>query len=141
MRGNSASVIIAFVVMSASVTGCGFSDDGLSERESAAALGAAVNASAYVLTVSTETLPQDEVIVTSSDGGPARICSGDCQFSYLAGASLTLRIPHPSDRVNCLIFRGWLGACAGQPATCSLVLDSDLTTEAQWAPIRGCIPP
>jgi len=136
MKGNSLSVMTAFVMMSAPVTGCALSDDGAKESQRAAALD-----SAFTLNLSTETAPQDKVHVTSSDGSPPRDCFGTgCQFAYLAGSVLTLTVTFPTDRPNCIFFSGWSGACSGQGNPCTLTLNSDLTTEALWSPIIGCDP-
>jgi hypothetical protein len=141
MKGNSLSVGIVFVMVSGLVTGCALSDEPVNESQSTAELGAIRNESAFVLTVSTETAPQDKVNVTPSDGSPGRTCFGTgCQFAFLAGVTLTLRVPFPTDKVNCIFFAGWTGACAGQGNPCTLVLNSDLTTEAIWDPIIGCNP-
>jgi len=138
MKSNMLSVMTAVVMMGASVTGCALSGDELKEGQATEDLIAP--SAAFVLHLSTETAPQDQVDVTSSDGTPLRQCFGGCSFAYLAGAALTLRVPFPTDKPNCIVFNGWTGACAGQGSTCNLVLNSDLTTEAIWAPIRGCHP-
>jgi hypothetical protein len=121
---------IALAMMSASAAGA----------EDTAELGATTNADSFVLSLTTEFAPQNKVVVTSSDGTPSRDCVGSCNFAYLAGASLSLRIPFPTDRINCVQQVRWTGACAGQGKTCNLVLNSNLSTEAIWVPIRGCDP-
>jgi hypothetical protein len=141
MRGNSLNVVIGLVMMSASVTGCSVSDDSVNESEHAAELGAITNNSAFTIVIRTETAPQDKVVVTSSDGGPPRDCFG-CTLAYVAGTTLNLRIPFPIDSANCIHFTGWSesGACAGQGNPCTVVLNSDLVTEAIWSPTKGCTP-
>jgi hypothetical protein len=48
---------------------------------------------------------------------------------------------NPQNRIDCLAFSGWSGACAGQGATCTVVINSDLTTGAEFGTvIRGCVP-
>jgi hypothetical protein len=139
MRIHSLSVVTALVMIGASAAGCAVSDEGVNESKTAAEL-TTTSGSAFVLTVSTETAPQDKVQVTSSDGSPTRDCFGGCSFAYLAGASLGLRVVFPTDKVNCIHFTGWSGACAGQGNPCSLVLNSDLFAEAIWSPTIGCQP-
>lgn len=139
MKSCSWSTAIAFAILSASAAGCGLSDEGLGsgpqEDEASAAL-----TNAFTITIFTETAPQNQVTVTSSDGTPLRSCVGSCEFAYLAGSALQLRVPFPQDRINCLLFGGWFGACSGQGTTCNLTLNSNLSTEVNWVPWRGCQP-
>jgi hypothetical protein len=136
---RSSKMVIVIAIITASAAGCGLTDDH-NESQSAAQLTATTNTGSFVLSLSTETAPQDKVVVTSSDGTPSRDCFGACQFAYLAGATLTLRVPFPTDTPNCIRFDGWDGACAGQWTTCVIQLNSDLSTTALWAPIIGCDP-
>ncbi|HEU4733492.1 MAG TPA: hypothetical protein VFT22_36615 [Kofleriaceae bacterium] len=122
------------------MAGCAVSDDSVQHSQNTAELGAITNNSAFTLFLTTEVAPQDKVDVTSSDGTPLRSCTGGCAFAYLAGSVLTLRVPFPNDKVNCIHFTGWSGACSGQGNPCTLVLNSDLTTEAIWANTIGCQP-
>jgi hypothetical protein len=39
-----------------------------------------------------------------------------------------------------MMFSSWQGACAGQGATCHLVVNSDLWSSAEWTRIGDCIP-
>jgi hypothetical protein len=139
MKSNTLSVVTALVMMGASAAGCAVSDEGVNESKTAAEL-TSTSGTAFVLSLSTETAPQDKVHVTSSDGSPARDCFGGCSFAYLAGSTLTLRVVFPTDRVNCIFFSGWSGACSGQGNPCTLVLNSNLSTDAIWSPIIGCQP-
>jgi hypothetical protein len=134
----SATERAAFVVIAVMLSA--LANTGVTAGQSAAELGATTNNSAFSITISTETAPQDLLQVTSSDGTPERDCFESCQFAYLAGSTLTLRVPFPTDQVNCIRFAGWTGACAGQGATCTVVLNGDLVTEAVWAIIRHCSP-
>ncbi|HET7500170.1 MAG TPA: hypothetical protein VFK02_04180 [Kofleriaceae bacterium] len=122
------------------MAGCTVAGDDVTEGQDTAALGAITSSSAFTISISTETAPQDKVTVSSSDGTPTRDCFGGCTFAYLAGATLTLRIPFPIDRTNCIQFSGWSGACSGQGNPCVVVLNSDLSTEANWSTIIGCQP-
>jgi hypothetical protein len=133
-------MVIALAVIAASAAGCGLTDDQTNESQSAAELTAATNTGSFVLSLSTETAPQDKVVVTSTDGTPSRDCFGGCEFAYLAGSGLTLRIPFPTDKPNCIRFDHWEGACAGQGTTCSIPLNSDVWTAAIWVTIIGCRP-
>lgn len=134
---SALSMVVVFAMVGASAAGCALSDD---QGQTASELTATTNASAFVLTVITETAPQDKVVVTSSDGSPPRDCFGGCNFAYLAGSTVTTRVPFPTDKPNCIRFDGWSGDCVGSANTCSTVLDRDKTVVANWAPIIGCDP-
>jgi hypothetical protein len=56
------------------------------------------------------------------------------------GSALTLSLTATQNRVDCLGFAGWNGACAGQGATCSLVLNGNLSTSVRWGRLGGCVP-
>jgi hypothetical protein len=134
---NHRTLWVALVITGA-VIGCGGSggfDDGRTE-------GALRTTSdgAFVLSLGTETNGQNSVSVQSSDGTPTRECVGGCDFAYLAGSTLTLLVDNPTDVANCLRFSAWDGACAGQKNPCTIVLNSDLSTNALWSRITHCIP-
>jgi len=71
----------------------------------------------------------------------AGICPPNCTVTATAGQSL-----HITARTNgqgALIFDGWTGACAGQPAKCTVVMNGNKTTFAKFhQPIKqvctGC---
>jgi hypothetical protein len=90
--------------------------------------------SAFVLSVSTDENP---VSVTTSSGSNS--CPDSCQFAYIAGTSLTLHAGF-QNLGDCLRFSGWSGACATQGQTCTLVINSDLSTTALYSRIFGCTP-
>lgn len=133
---RSWQTMIAFVMAVAAVSGCALSEGEATEATDTSELAT----TAFTLHLGTEVAPQNQVVVSSSDGTPDRRCIGGCLFAYLAGAKLSLRVPFPTDRPNCVAFSGWTGACAGQGNPCSLVLSNDLGAEAIWTPIRGCQP-
>jgi hypothetical protein len=139
MTNSVLSMVMACAVLSVSAGGCALSDESAREGQAASDL-TATSGNSFVLFLSTETAPQDKVIVTSTDGTPPRDCFGGCQFAYLAGSQLTLRIPFPTDKPNCIMFGGWSGACVGQGSTCSIPLNGDTSTSVNWVNIRGCVP-
>jgi hypothetical protein len=63
-----------------------------------------------------------------------------CSFGYLGGSALTISLASTTDLADCLQFSSWVGACAGQGATCSLTINSNLSTSAHWTRINGCTP-
>src|SRR5689334_24956002 len=87
-----AACVVLAVLVSALLAGGALANPGVTAGQSAAELGATTNNSAFSITISTETAPQDLVQVTSSDGTPERECVESCQFAYLAGSTLTLRV-------------------------------------------------
>lgn len=143
MRNRSLSAaVFAVVVTSLATAGCAVSEDDLASAEVVHALdtAAAATPAAFVLSITTELAPQDQVRITSSDGRTDP-CIGSCNFAYLAGSNLTITFPFgTSDRPNCLRFQRWTGACAGQGSRCRLTINSNLVTEAVWVPILGCNP-
>ncbi len=92
--------------------------------------------SAFVLTVSAD---ENNITVTSS--APTNTCPSfsTCNFAYLQGTALTIKTK-PQNLIDCEQFTNWDGACAGQGATCSVVINSDISTDAFFGPLRGCIP-
>jgi len=92
--------------------------------------------SAFVLTVGSD---ENSITVTSS--APTNTCPAfaTCNFAYLQGTALTIKTPL-KNLPDCEIFNHWDGACAGQGATCSVVINSDISTNAFFGPLSGCIP-
>lgn len=79
------------------------------------------------------------ISIDTNDGTGHHDCYGGyCQFAYLTGATITLYVVNPNDPINCVRFSKWTGACAGQGRTCTLTMNSDLLTDAQWPIQRGC---
>jgi len=133
-------VVAACAGLGLAAMGC-VSNDGGASGDADSELTLEVGPGAHVLTLSTETAPQNVVDVTTNDGEPPRDCVGtDCQLAFLSGVGLTLRIPFPTDNPNCVAFNHWTGACAGQGNPCTITLDTDKTTEAVWTRLRGCVP-
>lgn len=104
--------------------------------QSAEISGSTPNLSAFVLSVTA-----DEGRITVTGGGHTDTCLAfsTCNFAYLGGTPLTIKA-QAKNLVDCAQFTSWEGACAGQSATCSLVINSDLSTASVYGPILGCIP-
>jgi hypothetical protein len=134
MRNHSVSMIVTVAMAGASMTGC--LSDGNVESESAD-IGATPSISAFVMTVQTD---YEHIDVSSSKSSIDSCFEGSCNFAYLGGSSLAIRVPFTKDQIDCELFHGWSGACAGQGATCTLVINSNLTTRAIWVPLLGCKP-
>ena len=94
--------------------------------------------SAIVLTVTSWV---NDVVVLIPPGG-FNTCPAfeTCTFGYDAGTALTIKT-RPKNLADCEKFVRWDGACAGQGATCSLVINNSLSTSAVFGPIPGCVPP
>jgi hypothetical protein len=123
-----ARCLCAALVMS---SGCATSDEAIDENQSQ--VEATISAHVLHLTVGGLTSIQ-------SPGTPTQwLPAGSRDYAFLHGSTVTLKEWGP-DNNNCLMFHHWTGACAGQFTTCTLVMNSDLTTEAVWVPIKGCSP-
>ncbi len=92
--------------------------------------------SAFVLTVSSD---EGQITVTSSSGTNTCIEADTCNFAYLGGSALTIK-SQGQNLPDCEKFNHWVGACAGQTATCNVVINSNLSTSAVFGPILGCVP-
>jgi len=142
MRGCSSSVVTAFVIAGGVMAGCVQPDEDVKDTQDTAELGVKPLDSAFVLTVSTLAVPQDEVDVASSAGGVVPVFGSGVQIAEIAGATLTLTVPNPIDTVNCVHFAGWTGtsACTGQGNPCTFVITGDCTARVTWAHTSGCMP-
>ncbi len=79
-------------------------------------------------------------ITVSSSRGVENCDSGFCDLAYAGGTSLTIHLTSTRNTADCLMFSAWQGACAGQGATCSVVVNSALSSSASWTRISGCVP-
>jgi hypothetical protein len=79
-------------------------------------------------------------ITVTSSRGVENCDSGSCDLAFAGGSSLTVHLTSTSNTADCLMFSSWLGACAGQGATCSLVINSNLSASARWTRISNCVP-
>ena len=91
---------------------------------------------AFTLQVSTI---ENEIQIVRSDGN-TDICGSSCTFAYVAGLHLSISPTSLQQRADCLMWIGWNGACAGQGSTCSLTINSNLSTSAKWGRIANCRP-
>jgi len=133
-------VVATCALLAGSAMGC-VSEDAAPGEGDESGLAFEFGPGAHVLTLSTFWTPQAVVKVTSNEGTPPRSCTGsNCQFAYLSGAGLTLRIPFPNDKPNCMHFDHWQGACSGTASTCTVTLDSDKSVTAVWVDTIGCDP-
>jgi hypothetical protein len=100
---------------------------------------ATTDLSAFVLTVS-----GIEAGVNVASPGRTDFCPEGpaCNFAYIEGSALTISPSATQNLADCARFTGWRGACAGQGATCSLVINSALSTSTIWkfGGIPGCVP-
>jgi hypothetical protein len=132
MRICSFSLVLALI--GAASGGCAMMD---SNTDGDAKLGTETSAlSAFVLTVGAD---ENSITVTSS--APTNTCPAfsTCNFAYLQGTTLTIKTAL-KNLIDCEIFNHWDGACAGQGSTCTVVINSDISTNAFFGPLSGCIP-
>lgn len=133
MRIRSSGLIA--VLVCAAVAGCAATPTDANEDQ--VAQGITANA-AFVLTVS-----GFEAGIRVTTTGVSDLCDADaqCQFAFLGGSTLTIMPVATQQRVDCLQFAGWQGACTGQGTTCTVVINSDISvSERFWTRISGCIP-
>lgn len=133
MRLCSSSLVVALIGGLAG--GCAISD-GDTEDSRAAEVNVVPDVSAFVLHVVTEEQP---ITVTASGSTNTNTCPDSCNFAYLGGTSLSI---HAGARnvADCLQFSSWSGACAGHGNPCTLVINSNLSTTADYTTILGCRP-
>ena len=135
MRNSSLSILLISI---AALSGCAVADATSNEGQTAQASTVSPDNSAFVISVGTDENP----VRVSAPGTTTNICDigSSCNFAYIAGTTLTVST-NPQNRIDCLALTRWGGACAGQGATCTVVLNSDLSTDAEFETfIRGCVP-
>ena len=113
--------------------------EGDAESARSAEVGAATpSVSAFVLTVSANI--ESDITVTNSTSGNTCPLGQTCNFPYLQGTVVTVRT-EPQNLIDCRRFSEWNGACAGQGATCTLVMNSNLSTSPAYRfRVSGCVP-
>jgi hypothetical protein len=80
-------------------------------------------------------------LVTDSFGGQ-QTCA-PCQLTFNTGFSVKITQSPTVVRPDCIAFKNWTGACAGQFGTaglCTLTLTSDMSAVAVWGKIGNCTP-
>lgn len=125
------SIGLAIVLLGATV-GCTTTAADIDESQTDE-ISAVPQVSAFVLTISG--IETEDVM---SPGHDDTCPGGACNFAYIGGTALT--ITAEGSRADCLQFVAWRGACAGQGATCRLVINSNLSVGTQWGRISGCVP-
>jgi hypothetical protein len=61
-----------------------------------------------------------------------------CSVSFPSGTTTYLHPIAHDDKTNCLQFKSWAGACAGQSSQCELVMNSDMSTSIHWVILISC---
>ncbi|HEX3764835.1 MAG TPA: hypothetical protein VHW23_39335 [Kofleriaceae bacterium] len=115
-------VSLAVAALGATLGGCAVTD-GDSEASQSAEVTVKPAAS-FTLTVSGG---QAEEVISSTSNS---VCNSTCGYVFAGGTPLTIEALE--DNTGCLIFKHWDGACAGQGEVCSIVINSDLTTNAVY---------
>ena len=142
MKVNLSTTATALMILCAASSGCMSSSDDHDDSTQAVQQAGPIDTGPCTLTVFTETAPQDVVNVTV-DGFYTYQCFGYCQDTFNRGTELSLRVPFPTDRVNCIKFTGWTGGLCGSsspPNGCNTVCVGDQTITANWGPLSGCNP-
>ena len=133
-RLRSCSLVLALIGVTSG--GCAMTDSEI-EGVQAAEIGSVTpNGSAIVLTVTSDV--NDVVVSITPSAFNTCPAFETCTFGYDAGTALTIKT-RPKNLSDCEQFVRWDGACAGQGATCSIVINSSLSTSAVFGPIPGCV--
>jgi hypothetical protein len=132
MRIGSFTVILALIGSASG--GCAMTDSA-TEGSQSAEVTEKPELSAFVLTVNSD---ENSVTVASSSGSNT-CAAGPCNFAYIAGTALTIRTAN-RNVPDCEQFTEWVGACAGQTSVCSIVINSNLSTSAEFGPYHPCTP-
>lgn len=123
------------MLICAAVAGCATPT---SDGEGQAVQSAITPASSFVLTVSDQ---DGGVSVTTTNVSDTCASFDTCQFAFIGGSTLTIKVTPTRILADCLQFAGWDGACAGQGSTCTVVINSDISTSQNpWVSIPGCVP-
>lgn len=91
----------------------------------------------FTLSVNNSPFPFTTFVDTAS--GSTR-CDGDCNLSFPAGTQLTLTETNTADRVDCVAWAGWRGACAGQTDPCVVTINGNISVGVFTKPLIGCRP-
>lgn len=124
------SLLVA--VVGASLGGCVDPSPGVGSEASELS-----SASAWTLTVDAD----ETNITVASPGLATNTCTAfsTCAYGFVSGLTLTIKTG-AKNIPDCEQFSSWNGACAGQGTTCTVVINSDLTTGPNYTFIRGCQP-
>jgi hypothetical protein len=136
MKAYFATTALAFMITCAA-SGCVSSSDELEGHPETARGRAAIEAEECVLTVITDVAPQDKVVIIVNDFF-FRDCFGSCQYTIMAGSEVILRVPFPTDHINCIQFTGWGGDCKDEGNPCYETCPRRMSVNAIWTQIAGC---
>ena len=133
-RLRSCSLVLALIGVASG--GCAMTDSDIEGTQAAEIGSVTPKGSDIVLTVTSDV--NDVVVSIFTTGFNTCPALETCTFGYDAGTALTIKT-RPKNLAECEQFVRWDGACAGQGATCSLVINSSISTSAVFGPIAGCI--
>jgi hypothetical protein len=129
---------LAAALIGVACGGCAITEGDAEPAQSVEVGAVTPNVSAFVLTVSTS--GQSDIDVASSTSSNNCPAGTTCNFAYLQGTAVTV-VTAAQNLINCAKFSQWDGACAGQGPTCSLVINSNLSTHPRYKfGILGCVP-
>lgn len=132
------SLHLAIALIGMACGGCALTDGNADPAQDEDVAAVTPSVSAFVLTVHANV--ESDIDVTNSTSGNNCPAGTTCNFAYLQGTTVTIRTA-PQNRIDCAQFLQWSGACAGQGSTCSVVMNSALTTSARYKfGIPGCVP-
>lgn len=132
------SLHLAVALIGVACGGCAITEGDAESSQSVEVNAVTSNVSAFVLTVTANF--ESDIDVTNSTSGNNCPAGTTCNFAFLQGTAVTVQTA-AQNLIDCAKFTQWDGACAGQGSTCSLVINSNLSTSARYKfGIPGCIP-
>jgi len=124
---------VALGLFGAGITACAATDDAADQAQSDQ-VSVAPQATAVL------TIGGDEGEDVASSGRRDVCLTDSCAFSYAVGTALTITPDGHDATADCLMFSSWLGACAGQGPSCSVVITSNITVTSLWSKRPNCKP-
>jgi hypothetical protein len=107
--------------------------DGTCSAPGAGEMGDQIGAQNAAVNIEIPSINVTKVGSGSVSGAGAKInCGGTCFATVAAGTTITLTAQPPSSGV----FSGWSGACAGQPATCTLTVNGAMNVTATFTTVN-----
>lgn len=133
---------LAFVVVGVVLPACAAVDDPGAPETDSSAESQLKQRVAWQLDAGTDEGGNSIVSVSHTDGSGLHqdgSCQAEsCPFPFLDGAVVHVSVAPVDDGVNCELFHHWIGACAGQGASCTFTIHSNVSTEAIYVLKRGC---
>jgi hypothetical protein len=124
---------VALGLLGASLAGCAAIDNATDTDEAQSDQVSLAPQATAVLTIGGD---EGEDVASA---GRRDVCLTDpCVFTYTVGTALTITPDGHNATADCLMFSSWIGACAGQGPSCSLVITSNISVTSLWTKRPNC---